>query len=56
MKKKIGKTKQLPFHPAWGYCTPEQVEKLQTLPDGYEYQYLKKQVAQQNKDKGIVSA
>lgn len=56
MKKKHGKTRQLPFHPALGYAAPEQIEQLKTLKDGYEYQYLKKQVAKQNKDKGVVSA
>lgn len=47
--------KKIPFHPSYGYATPEQIEKLNSLPDGYELQHLKKQIEKQNKNKGKTS-
>lgn len=45
---------RLPYHPSFGYATPEQIEKLNNLKDGYELQYLRKQIKKQNDNKGYI--
>lgn len=44
----------IPYHPSYGYATPEQIEKLNSLKNGMEYKQLLKIIQQQNEDKGKV--
>lgn len=43
---------KIPYHPAYGYATPEQIEKLKTLGKGPDYDHLWKVIAEQTKKKG----
>lgn len=45
---------RIPYHPAYGYATPEQIKKLQELKHGPEYDFLWKQIAEQIKKKGKI--
>lgn len=45
-------TKQIPYHLAYGYATPEQIEKLKELKDGTDYKQLWKIIEEQTKKKG----
>lgn len=45
---------RIPYHPAYGYATPEQIEQLKTLKDGTEYKQLWKIIECQTKKKGII--
>ena len=46
------KKPSIPFHPAYGYVTPEQIARLNELKDGTEYKTLKKQIELQTRLKG----
>lgn len=48
------KKPRIPFHPAYGYATPEQIEKLESLGMCPERDYLWKQIELQNKKKGVM--
>lgn len=50
--KKISKEPKIPFHPSYGYATPEQIEKLNSLPLGADRNYLLRQIEKQNEKKG----
>jgi hypothetical protein len=45
---------KIPFHPSYGYATPDQVQKLMELKDGTEYKQLLKQIEIQTKNKGVM--
>ncbi len=47
---KLGQTKKLPYHPSYGYATPEQIEELQKLGMGPDRDYLLAKIAKQNKN------
>lgn len=50
---RIGKdTKKIPYHPSYGYATPEQIEKLNSLKLGDERNYLLARIAKQNESGG----
>lgn len=42
----------IPYHPAYGYATPEQIQKLQELKHGPDYDLLWKKIEQQTKRRG----
>lgn len=44
----------IPKHPAYGYATEEQIEKLKTLGLGADFDEVWKQIAIQTKKKGIM--
>lgn len=50
--KTIGGGKLIPFHPAYGYATEEQIKKLGEIGLGPDRDYLLKQIAKQNEFKG----
>lgn len=45
---------RIPYHPAYGYATPEQVEELKRLGRGPDYDQLWKKIEYQTKKKGII--
>ena len=47
-------SKTIPFHPSYGYATPEQIEKLKQLKLGADYQSLLKKIEKQTKAKGKI--
>lgn len=51
--KRIGRdTKKIPYHPSFGYATPPQIEKLNSLGLGPERDYLLAQIQKQNESGG----
>ena len=50
--KKVYDEKKIPWHPSYGYATPPQVEKLQSLGLGPERDYLLAQIQKQNESGG----
>lgn len=48
------KEKRLPYHPSYGYATPEQIERLQKIGLGEEYNRIMAQIRKQNEAKGKV--
>lgn len=47
-------SEDIPFHPAFGYATREQVEKLNELKKGSAFVRLKQQIQFQSDHKGKV--
>jgi len=52
--KRILTSEKIPYHPAYGYATPEQVEKLQRIGLGPDRDQLLKKIEQQTADRGRV--
>ena len=46
--------KKIPYHPAYGYATPEQIEKLNSMGMGPDRDHLLKQIAFQQANKGKI--
>ena len=52
--KKILTDKRIPYHPAYGYATPEQIAQLSNMGLCPERDLLLKKIAQQNEAQGKV--
>lgn len=50
----LKKTKRIPFHPSYGYATPEQMEKLRSPLQEWERNKIMEQVAKQTKLRGKI--
>lgn len=48
------KKPDIPRHPAYGYATAEQIEKLRTLGVGPDYYQLLKQIQKQHDKRGRI--
>lgn len=48
------KEKRLPWHPSYGYATPEQIRRLQEIGLGEEYNRIMSQIRKQNEAKGKI--
>jgi hypothetical protein len=51
---RLKEEKKIPFHPSYGYATPEQVKKLEAMGFSPERDLLMKQIQKQNALKGKV--
>jgi len=47
-------TERIPRHPAFGYATPEQIEKLKQLGPGPDYDMLWKAIQKQTDKRGVM--
>lgn len=52
--KRILTSERIPHHPAYGYATPEQIERLKTIGLGPDRDQILKKIAQQTQDRGRV--
>lgn len=52
--RKLTETKKLPWHPSYGYATPEQIEKLNIMGLGPDRDRVLKQIELQNKQQGKI--
>lgn len=50
----LSKEKRIPFHPSYGYATPEQIKKLESMGQSPTRDLLLKQIAKQTETKGKV--
>lgn len=50
----MNKKPDIPYHPAYGYATEEQIEKLKSLGHGPDYDLLWKTIEKQTKKRGRV--
>lgn len=52
--KQVAETKKHPYHPSFGYATPEEFKRLQELREGSEKRQLLSDIEFRTKNKGMI--